>query len=291
MRNILIKRQRVIQKIRQFFEQQAVLEVQTPTLLNTPTSDVYIDSISLSVNADIDMQSTQYLHTSPELEMKKLLVQGSGDIYQICQVFRDNEYGERNSNEFTLLEYYRLGFDIHQLMDDVVNLLQALGIQDKVRQLSYAQVFSQYADIDILNTDFDALKIMASKLGLSTDFAWIEELQMLLFVHLIEPKLKNLPLCFIYDYPKSQSALAKTEHQVAHRFELYLNGIEVANGYDELQTKGEYQQVFIREIAKRKQLGKPILQIDTSFLSKFNKPLPQCAGVAIGVDRLLAQIS
>jgi lysyl-tRNA synthetase class 2 len=291
MRSVLIKRQRVIQKIRQFFEQQAVLEVQTPTLLNIPTSDVYIDSISLSVNADIDMQSAQYLHTSPELEMKKMLVQGSGDIYQICQVFRDNEYGERNSNEFTLLEYYRLGFDIHQLMHDVVNLLQALGIQDKVRQLSYAQVFSQYADIDILNTDFNALKIMASKLGLSTDFAWIEELQMLLFVHLIEPKLKNLPLCFIYDYPKSQSALAKTEHQVAHRFELYLNGIEVANGYDELQTKGEYQQVFMREIAKRKQLGKPILQIDTSFLSKFNKPLPQCAGVAIGVDRLLAQIS
>jgi lysyl-tRNA synthetase class 2 len=291
MRNVLIKRQRVIQKIRQFFEQQAVLEVQTPTLLNIPTSDVYIDSISLSVNADIDMQSAQYLHTSPELEMKKMLVQGSGDIYQICQVFRDNEYGERNSNEFTLLEYYRLGFDIHQLMHDVVNLLQALGIQDKVRQLSYAQVFSQYADIDILNTDFDALKIMVSKLGLSTDFAWIEELQMLLFVHLIEPKLKNIPLCFIYDYPKSQSALAKTEHQVAHRFELYLNGIEVANGYDELQTKGEYQQVFMREIAKRKQLGKPILQIDTSFLSKFNKPLPQCAGVAIGVDRLLAQIS
>ena len=135
------------------------------------------------------------------------------------------------------------------------------------------------------------LEIMASKLGLSTDFAWIEELQMLLFVHLIEPKLKNLPLCFIYDYPRSQSALAKTEHQVAHRFELYLNGIEVANGYDELQTKGEYQQVFMREIAKRKQLGKPILQIDTSFLSKLNKPLPQCAGVAIGVDRLLAQIS
>lgn len=291
MRNVLIKRQRVIQKIRRFFEQQAVLEVQTPTLLNTPTSDVYIDSISLNINADIGMQSIRYLHTSPELEMKKLLVQGSGDIYQICQVFRDNEQGVRNANEFTLLEYYRLGFDVHQLMADMVNLLQVLGIQDKVYQLSYAQVFSQYADIDILNTDFASLKVIALKLGLSTDFAWIEELQMLLFVHLIEPKLKNLPLCFIYDYPRSQSALAKTEHQVAHRFELYLNGIEVANGYDELQTKGEYQQVFMREIAKRKQLGKPILQIDMSFLSKFNKPLPQCAGVAIGVDRLLAQIS
>ncbi|BBB23702.1 lysyl-tRNA synthetase, class II [Isorropodon fossajaponicum endosymbiont JTNG4] len=287
----LIKRRRVIQKIRQFFEQQAVLEVHTPTLINAPTSDVYIDSISLSMNADIGMQSIQYLHTSPELEMKKLLAQGSGDIYQICQVFRDNEYGERNSNEFTLLEYYRLGFDIHQLMADMVNLLQALGLQDKVHQLSYAQVFSQYADIDVLNTDFDALKVIASKLGLGTDFAWIEELQMLLFVHLVEPKLKNLPLCFIYDYPESQSALAKVKNQVAHRFELYLNGIEVANGYDELQTKGEYQQVFTCEITKRKQLGKPILQIDDSFLSKLNKPLPQCAGVAIGINRLLTQIS
>ncbi|BBB23169.1 lysyl-tRNA synthetase, class II [Abyssogena phaseoliformis symbiont OG214] len=291
MRNALIKRQRVIQKIRQFFEQQAVLEVQTPTLLNTPTSDVYIDSISLSVNADIGMQSTQYLHTSPELEMKKLLAQGSGDIYQVCQVFRDNEYGKRNSNEFTLLEYYRLGFDIYQLMDDMVSLLQVLGIKGKVQRFSYVQVFSQYADIDILNTDFDTLKILAEKLGLSTDFVWIEELQMLLFVHLVEPKLKELPLCFIYDYPKSQSALAKVEGQVAHRFELYSNGVEVANGYDELQIKSEYEQVFMHETTKRKQLGKSISPVDVSFLSKLDNPLPQCAGVAIGINRLLTQIS
>ncbi len=291
MRNALIKRQRVIQKIRQFFEQQKVLEVQTLTLLNTPTSDVYIDSISSTVNVDIGMQNTQYLHASPELGMKELLAQGSGDIYQICQVFRDNEYGEHNSNEFTLLEYYRLGFDIYQLMDDMVSLLQVLGIKDEVQRFSYAQVFSQYADIDILNADIDSLKIIAEKLGLTADFAWIEGLQMLLFVHLIEPKLKELPLCFIYDYPKSQSALAKVEGQVAHRFELYLDGVEVANGYDELQTKSEYEQVFMHETAKREQLGKFIPPVDVSFLSKLDNSLPQCAGVAIGINRLLTQIS
>ncbi|NYT52531.1 MAG: EF-P lysine aminoacylase GenX [Candidatus Vesicomyosocius endoextente] len=291
MRNTLINKQLIIQKIREFFRKQEVLEVQTPILQNTSTSDVYIDSISLTINSDIGIQSIQYLHTSPELEMKKLLAQGSGDIYQICQVFRNNEYGEQNFNEFTLLEYYRLGFDIHQLMDDIVNLLQMLGVQDKVYQLSYAQVFSQYANIDILNTDIGSLKIIASKLGLSTDSIWIEDLQMLLFVHLVEPKLKNLPLCFIYDYPKSQSTLAKVRNQVAKRFELYLNGVEVANGYDELQTKDEYQQVFICENNKRKQFSKLISEIDVSFLSKLSKPLPQCTGVAIGINRLLTQIN
>ena len=287
----LIKRYQVIKKIRNFFDEQGLIEVQTSVLLDYPTTDVYIDSIRNVINEQIDLKAIRYLHTSPELEMKKLLANGSGDIYQICPVFRDNEQGERNFNEFTLLEYYRLGFDIHQLMDDMTQLLSALGIGCGVRKLSYAQAFSEYADIDILNTEFDALKGIARVHGLSTDFEWIEDLQILLFTHLIEPKLKDLPLCFIYDYPASQSALAKVVGRVAHRFELYLNGVEIANGYDELQDASSYQQCFTTEINKRSTLGKIPIDLDKNFLSHLENPIPQCAGVAIGIERLLSQIN
>ncbi|WP_428085806.1 EF-P lysine aminoacylase EpmA [Candidatus Thioglobus sp.] len=284
------KRAKILTKIRAYFDAQNVLEVQTPTLLTAPTTDVYIDSISVLTNPDINPK-TQYLHTSPELEMKKLLAQGYGDIYQICQVYRDNEFGERNFNEFTLLEYYRLGFDIHQLMDDIAHLLAKLGVKDKINKLSYQQAFEQFADIDILNTDFNDLKIIARKYALNAEFDWIEDLQMMLFVHLIEPELKKLPVCFIYDYPSAQSALAKVEGQIAHRFELYLSGVEIANGYDELQDAQAYQQIFNQENDKRKQLKKPFSELDLDFLEQLKEPLAQCSGVAIGVERLTAQIS
>jgi len=290
MRDALKKRDNFLAKIRQFFSQRDVVEVQTPQLLDTPVADAYIDSITMQVNKDIE-QKTKYLHTSPELEMKKLLAHGSGDIYQICTVFRDNEQGAQNFNEFLMLEYYRLGFDVHQLMDDIVQLLNALGIQSRVSKLSYAQAFFEYTDIDILNTDFEALKVVAKTHGLSTDFEWIEDLQIFLFTHLIEPKLKDLPLCFIYDYPIMQSALAKVEGQVAHRFELYMNGVEIANGYDELQEAKTYQQRFNDEINKRSVLDKTSVDLDKGFLSSLQNPLPQCAGVAIGIERLLSQIN
>jgi lysyl-tRNA synthetase class 2 len=282
----LRKRHQLIQKIRAFFDAEGLLEVQTPCLLNAPTTDVYIDSINVLTNQN----TVQYLHTSPELAMKKLLAAGSGDIYQICQVFRDNEFGERNFNEFTLLEYYRLGFDIHQLMDNISALLKCLGVQDKPLKLSYAQAFERFSQIDILHTDFADLKKIASNLGLNVEFDWIEELQMLLFVHLIEPELQSFPLCFIYDYPANQSALAVVEGEIAHRFELYLSGVEVANGYDELRTKQAYQQVFDAENRKRQHLSKTFSTPDLDFLAQLEGGLPQCSGVAIGIHRLLSQI-
>ncbi|SMN12878.1 Translation elongation factor P Lys34:lysine transferase [Bathymodiolus heckerae thiotrophic gill symbiont] len=289
MRDALKQRSDFLANIRQFFSQRKVVEVCTPQLLGYPATDVYIDSIAMQVNQKIEPK-TQYLHTSPELEMKKLLANGSGDIYQICQVFRDNEQGEHNFNEFTMLEYYRLGFDRYQLMDDMVKLLQCLGLCGSVHRLSYAQVFNEFANIDILNTNFDALKKIAKTHGLCTDFEWIEDLQILLFTHLIEPKLIDLSICFIYDYPNSQSALAKVEGQVAHRFELYLEGVEVANGYDELQYQADYRQVFANDIKKRHQLGKYSPKLDEGFLNALQNSLPPCAGVAIGIERLLSKV-
>lgn len=281
----LKKRAQFVKKIRQFFDEQNLVEVQTPHLLSHPNTDVYIDSITATAN-----NLGKYLHTSPELEMKKLLAEGSGDIYQICPVYRDNEQGAHNFNEFTLIEYYRLGFDIQALMDNIVLLLNYLGIGGTVRRYSYAEIFFKYAGFDILNSDLQALKKIAKTHHLSTDFAWIEDLQMLLFVHLIEPQIKNLPICFIYDYPEQQAALAKIKGQVAQRFELYIHGIEIANGYDELCDAPSYRQRFTKEINKRHALGKPGSGIDHEFLTYLQTPLPECSGVAIGFERLFALV-
>ncbi len=287
MRDALKKRSLFVSQIRQFFSERNVIEVQTSQLLDTPTTDVYIDSIVMQVNQDIRPQ-IKYLHTSPELEMKKLLANGSGDIYQICSVFRDNEQGSQNFNEFTMLEYYRLGFDSLELMNEIVELLRYLDFKGDISLLSYEQAFIKFADIDILEADFDGLKKVAKTHDLCTDFEWIEDLQILLFTHLIEPELAKLDACFVYDYPACQSALAKVEGGVALRFELYIKGIEVANGYDELQNADEYRQRFKSEIDKRTILGKTTVELDENFLSNLKNPLPQCSGVAIGIERLLS---
>ncbi len=290
MREELKKYSEFLTTIRQFFSAQNVVEVKTHQLLNHPITDVHIDSIATQVNGEISPQH-KYLHTSPELEMKKLLSRGSGDIYQICQVFRDNEQGLSNFNEFTMLEYYRLGFNIHQLMNDIVDLINALGFNFQAEKMSYAQAFFKYADIDILNASFSELKTIAKKYGLTTDFEWIEDLQIFMFTALCEPRLKEIPLCFIYDYPHQQAALAKVESNVAHRFELYINGVEIANGYDELQDAYAYEQRFISDISKRKFLSKYTPELDNDFIDQLNDSLPQCSGVAIGIDRLLSQIN
>ena len=287
----LVRYQDLIIKIREFFYSHKVTEVKTPSLLLSPTTDVYIDSIEVKVNQAISRSAELYLHTSPELEMKRLLSKGSGDIFQICQVYRDNEYGKNNSNEFTMLEFYRIDFDMHHLMENIVDLLAALGKTEAITKISYAQAFFEYGNIDILNTDLKGLKKIANSLGLSSNYDWAEDLQTLLFVHLIEPKIRQIPICFIYDYPKEQAALAKIEGSVAHRFELYLNGVEVANGYQEIQTANEYRDRFNTEIYKREKISKQISLVDEQFLKDIKDGLPNCSGVAIGIERLFSTIS
>tara|TARA_B100001996_G_scaffold224464_1_gene172778 strand:- start:3559 stop:4449 length:891 start_codon:yes stop_codon:yes gene_type:complete len=283
----LVNYQNLTRKIRDFFYSRQVIEVVTPSLLDTPTTDVYIDSIELSVNHALSKSSKFYLHTSPELEMKRLLSKGSGDIFQICQVFRDNEQGNINSNEFTMLEFYRVDFDMHQLMDEIQELLVVLGKNDPVQKMSYAQAFFDFSDIDILNSDIEELKKILQSLGLNSDYDWIEDMQTVLFVHLIEPKLKDIPVCFIYDFPKHQAALAQIDGLVANRFELYIKGIEIANGYQELQSSEDYRSRFNQELIKREKLSKSIPAIDEQFLKELSSSsLPFCSGVAIGIERL-----
>ena len=287
----LVHYQDLIIKIREFFYSRNVTEVKTPSLLFSPTTDVYIDSIEVKVNRDISRSTDLYLHSSPELEMKRLLSKGSGDIFQICQVYRDNEYGSNNSNEFTMLEFYRIDFDMHSLVDEITELLRVLGKTDAITKISYAQAFSEYSNIDILDADLEDLKKIANSLGLNSDYDWVEDLQTLLFVHLIEPKINQIPICFIYDYPKEQSALAKIEGPIAHRFELYLNGIEVANGYEEIQSADEYRDRFNNELYKREKISKKNSIVDETFLRDMKMGLPRCSGVAIGIERLFSTIS
>jgi lysyl-tRNA synthetase class 2 len=291
LKQSLKNRSALIKKIRDFFYDRGVTEVITPALVSSPITDVHIDSISVRVNEGIGKANTLYLHTSPEIEMKRLLAQGSGDIFQICSVYRDNERGTRNFNEFSMLEYYRLDFDMHRLMDEVAELINALSEPKPVIKMSYNQAFVRYAGIDILQTDFDALKNFAKSHGLSVDFRWIEDLQMLLFVHFVEPRLSHYPIFFIYDYPVQQAALAQVESQVAHRFELYLDGVEVANGYQELQKAEDYRERFQLELEKRQALGKPMMALDERFLGDLSSPLPFCSGVAIGIGRLLGALA
>lgn len=263
-------------KIREFFALQNTLEVQTKSLLNYPTFDTNIDSIKVEINPKFEKKS-YYLHTSPELEMKKLLASRSGDIYQICTVYRDNEIGERNFNEFSMLEYYILGIDEIELSENVVKLLNFIGISGEVVRFSYSEIFQKYANFDI-NASFEELQHFAKKHHLTTDFESKAGLQILLFVHFVEKHLQEYEVCIIYDFPKEQSALAKIKSGVAKRFEIYIKGVEIANGYNEITDAREYQQRFLEQYGKR---GK-----NPEFIGAINDGLSQCSGVAIGLGRV-----
>jgi lysyl-tRNA synthetase class 2 len=274
----LVRYAQFLATIRTFFMQENILEVQTKSLLNYPTFDANIDSIQVDVNKKIAKKS-YYLHSSPELEMKKLLASGSGDIYQICKVYRDNEIGQRNFNEFTMLEYYKLGIDELKLSKNVVKLLNFVGISGEVARFSYREIFQKFAGFEV-NTDFQSLKNIATQHQLSTDFDNIADLQDLLFVHFVEQKLQQFDICIIYDYPASQSALATVEDGIAKRFEIYIKGVEVANGYKELTTAAEYRQRLLEQGGT-----------NPEFIQSLQHNLPGCSGVALGVDRIFSQLT
>lgn len=274
----LQKYAKFLARIREFFANQNTLEVQTKSLLNYPTFDNNIDSIKVETNPKFEKNS-YYLHTSPELEMKKILASGSADIYQICTVYRDNEIGQQNFNEFIMLEYYLLGIDELKLSENVIKLLNFVGICGEVVKFSYSEIFKKYANFDI-NSSFEKLRVFAKKHSLTTDFDSKADLQIMLFVHFVEKHLKDYDICVIYDFPQQQSALAKVEKGVAKRFEIYIKGVEIANGYNELISADEYQQRFLEQYGKD---GK-----NPEFISAIKNSLPQCSGVAIGLGRVFS---
>jgi lysyl-tRNA synthetase class 2 len=292
-------RAELLQRIRVFFAARGVLEVETPVLSTAAVTQPHLASFRTSYSGPGPRYGgTLYLHTSPEFPMKRLLAAGSGCIYQIARAFRDGEAGRRHNPEFTLLEWYRVGFDHHRLMDEVTDLVTALLAGRLAltapERWSYREIFQHHLDLDPHRTTTTELAACAEPRGISippgmpTDDTdpWLD----LLLTHWIEPRLGQGRLTFVYDYPASQAALARLrpgDPPVGERFELYLNGLELANGFHELGDANEQQRRFERENAARRALGLPMMPLDESLLDALKAGLPDCAGVALGFDRLM----
>ncbi len=282
--DFLKKRAEFLRKIRSFFADREVLEVETPLLAHAPVSDPYIDAIeTLGVRG--------YLQTSPEYAMKRLLAMGIGSCFQLCKAFRIDPISPLHNPEFTLLEWYRLDFNDQDLMQEVDSLFQTLLSCPPAHRLTYEEAFLKYLNISALHTSSDVLKsLFIQKFGPiphSENFT-IDDWRMLLFSHGIEPALTGNAPYFIYDFPASQAALARLKTpEVAARFEVYMNGIELGNGYHELQD-ARFQKIrFEQDLALRKQLNKMLVPLDEHLLEAMKAGLPNCAGIAIGIDRLL----
>lgn len=284
-------RAELLDQVRTFFRQRGVLEVETPLLCSSAGTDPQLQPIVVEAADRSTEGSPRYLQTSPEFAMKRLLAAGSGPLYQICKAFREGDTGQRHNPEFTMLEWYRPGFDEQQLMDEVAQLVAPLLKLENIPRLSYRQVFCQLLDIDPHQASLEVLKALARthiELQFDTDDrdVWLD----LLFSHLIEPQLQQA--CFIHDYPASQAALARLAEDeqgtlVAKRFELLVGGMELANGYFELSDAAEQARRFQSDLAKRRELARPDVAVDQHLLAALAHGLPDCAGVALGLDRLL----
>lgn len=279
-------RAKMYQQIRHFFAERDVLEVETPVMVGRTVSDPYLKAFAVD---------NYFLQTSPEYAMKRLLVDGCGSIYQICKVFRYEEAGSLHNPEFTMLEWYRVGFDHMQLMAEVDALLQLVLGCAPAKKVSYQELFMQHLDINPHVADIDVLQTCANQQGINLTAAALQDLTVtdwlqLLMSHVLEPKLTGPAPWFIYDFPVPQAALAKIIHKecpVAARFEVYVEGIELANGYYELQDAKEQKQRFLDDNTKRANQGLPIVVADERLLAALDKGMPDCAGIALGLDRFL----
>lgn len=264
---LLSDRALMLRLSRRFFEERGVMEVDCPLLSFTAPIDAHIDLIK----ALYSKRNTAYLHSSPEYGMKRLLADGCGDIYQIGHVFRDGEHGRLHQPEFTLVEWYRKGFSFEEMIEETVNYITQFFSSDKVELISYKDAFIRYAGFDpFKETDRDLNLILGTE---------------------VEPRLGQEMLTVLTHYPADQAALArKTVHQeveTALRFEIYSQGIELANGYDELIDPIEQRDRLIEENRTRRELGKETYPIDEDFIQALEKGIPACCGVAVGFDRLM----
>lgn len=286
-------RARMLERIRAFFAARGVLEVETPALSPAGVSDLALDSVMATARS---LGPTPlYLHTSPEYAMKRLLASGSGDIYQICRVFRDDELGRWHQPEFTLLEWYRIGFDDARLMDEVEALLRdALagdGTAWRSERIRYSDALERALGVDACASSARIAARLAERgvdvpKGLGPD-----ALLDLAFASIVVPSLAADALTFVYDYPGSQAALSRLKRgqpTVAARFEVFARGIELANGFHELKDAAEQRRRFEAENDTRRRTGRHVPPLDEAFLDALARGLPDCAGVAVGLDRLVA---
>lgn len=284
-------------RIRAYFDASGALEVDTPALSAAAPTDPHIAPLAART-ASAPAVAPYYLQSSPEFAMKRLLAAGIGDCWQLARVFRDGERGRLHNPEFDLLEWYRTETDHHGLMDDVESLLAAvLGPEialPTAERCSYAEAFQSHAGVDPLTADIDALHRAAVDAGLAPVAGlepddrdgWLDRL----LTGVVAPAFAVDRPTFVYDWPASQCALARLEpgdRRVARRFELYWGEIELANGFHELADAAEQRARFEADQARRAALGRPRMPIDEHLLAALEAGLPDCAGVALGFDRLV----
>lgn len=290
----LKQRAAILASIRAFFAQRNVMEVDTPSLSAASVTDVHLSSFATQfVGQGFAKGLPLYLQTSPEFAMKRLLAAGSGAIYQLAKAFRNEESGRFHNPEFTMLEWYRPDFDEFALMDEVDALVQSVLSTQTAQKISYQQVFIDLLGIDPISATLNELQKLACHHGFADIGANEQDkdiLLQLLFCMVIEPQIGQSRPCFVYHFPASQAALAQLcphNHHLAARFELYYQGVELANGFNELTNAQEQQRRFVRDNQKRQAQGLNTVEIDQHLIDALSHGLPPCSGVALGVDRLI----
>ncbi len=288
----LSQRAQLYRFLRLFFEERGVMEVDVPVLARTAASDPHIDSMMTFASGE-----TLYLQSSPECFLKRLLASGSGNVYSLGKAFRNGEAGRKHNPEFTMLEWYRLGWTEQELMDEVATLIGSCLDLSRVEKLSYQELFERELKVNPHTASVMHLKTLTQQhidvqldgndRGFWDRDVWLD----LLMSHVLEPRMGD-GLVLLYDFPKSQAALARLgvdeqQQTVAKRFEAYVGGVELANGYWELCDAQEQRQRLQQDLAKRQVMDCPQYPLDTHLLDALQSGLPDCAGVALGVDRLL----
>lgn len=290
-------RAQVLADIRRFFSARAVLEVETPLLSCSSGTDPQLDFFTTDYSSP-PLRHTLFLQTSPEFAMKRLLAAGSGSIYQLCKAFRNGESGRFHNPEFTLLEWYRVGFTLPQLMDEIAELMTVLFngrvALKPTQRVSYQDLFQRYTGLDPLVFSYqdycayarkchmpEAVGLCGVDHGLWLDF---------IFSHKVQPRLGESAVCMVYGYPACQSSLARINEynsQVTDRVEVFINGVELGNGYYELTDAKEQGKRFDEEMTIRQQKKRPDTVKNKHLIAALEAGLPECSGMAIGLDRLL----
>lgn len=278
----LHERAALYRTIREFFHARGVLEVETPMLSEAGNTDPNIESFVARYRG----REPRWLRTSPEFAMKRLLAAGVGDCYELGRVFRDGEAGRRHNPEFTMLEWYRVGWDHHRLMDEVRDLVNATFGPVASATIAYRDLYRQRLGLDPFDADIAGLQAALDTdidpAGLTRD-DWLD----LLMTHRLQPAFAPGTLTFVHGYPPTQCALARVQGGVAERFEAYLGPQELANGYHELTDAAEQRSRFERDLAARGPRGTPVPAVDERLLAALAHGMPACAGVALGIERLL----
>ncbi len=280
----------IYRRIREFFDQREFLEVTTPVLSRDTVVDRHLDPFRVTVFSDPkspEVGPTWYLQTSPEFHMKRLVAAGARAIYQMGPAFRAAEVGKNHNIEFTMLEWYRVGDDMQAGIDLLAQFIETLAKCGPTERISYGDLFERDLGIDPFTAKLDQLQAMSETFSANPErddcLEW-------LFADQISPQLGHTNPVIVYDFPESQAALSEIRSgrvNCAERFELFYGGQELANGYHELRSADELRRRIRVENVHRRKDGKPVLPEESRLLLAMESGLPQCSGVAVGVDRLV----